>query len=246
MRVERTALLYNYEVKPGYKTMGFRADSLRDALPGQFLSVSAPDALKEGMLLRRPFTFYRLDGNLVQVMYKIVGEGTRLFSSFEAGAEIDVLGPKGNAFPIPEQSRPLLLARGVGLASLVFLGETLAKKGCEVVTVASFKDENSDLVDGGVEGFSKRLYKLFDADGSSAPENVERILKEEKPTVVYTCGSKRLIRMLQKMDVEAFATLEERMGCGLGACYGCAVNTVEGYKRVCHDGPCFNVKEVIV
>ncbi|MBL3540272.1 hypothetical protein [Aminivibrio sp.] len=246
MRVERTKLLYNYEVKPGYMLMAFRADSLRDARPGQFLSVSAPDALKEGMLLRRPFTFYRLDGNLVQVMYKIVGEGTHLFASLEAGAGIDVLGPKGNAFSVSEKTRALLLARGVGLASLVFLGETLAKKGREVVTVGSFKDKNADLVDGGVEGFSKRLYKLFDGDGSSAPENVERILAQEKPDVVYTCGSKRLIRMLQKMDVEAFATLEERMGCGLGACYGCGVNTVEGYKRVCHDGPCFNVKEVIV
>lgn len=246
MRIERTALLYNEEMKPGYRIMGFRADSLRNARPGQFLSISTPNALKEGRLLRRPFTLYRLEDNRVQVMYKIVGTGTRLLASLEAGAEINVLGPKGNGFPILEKGRVLLLARGVGLASLVFLGETLAKQGGEVITVGSFKDQRSDLVDSVVKTFSKRLYTLFDTDNSSALDNVERILLQEKPAIVYTCGSKRLIRMLQQMNVQAFASLEERMGCGLGACYGCAVKTLEGYKRVCYDGPCFDVREVIL
>lgn len=243
MRVKECALLYNYQVKKGYYLMGFNCPDLATAKPGQFMTISV-EGIETTMPLRRPFTFYRIKGDVIEVLYKVVGRGTRLFATLKEGDKINVLGPLGNKFKVYEDKKVLLLARGVGLASLACLGDTLKKNSCNITTIGSFKDEESNIVDDYVKEFSDKLIVVNDEDKSSDVDRIEALIEEINPDLIYTCGSKRLVRMLQEMDYTSYVTLEERMACGLGSCLTCAVKTKEGYKRVCMDGPCFDVQEV--
>lgn len=245
MKVNRCSILYNKEIKPGYFKMGFKCNDVNSAMPGQFISISIPKHEKD-MPLRRPFTIYRMYDDKIEIIYKILGRGTQLYSKLNAGDTIDVLGPLGNNFKAVKNSKVILLGRGVGLASLSCLGNELKKASCHVVTLASFKNENVNFIDEYIESFSDEIIVVKDDDGSSDVENVKSIIDKINPDLIFTCGSKRLIRMLKTMKYDAYASLEERMGCGLGACLTCVVNTVDGYKRVCKDGPCFDVRKVII
>ena len=249
IRIENVKIIGNEPVKGGYYLMSFESERMLSALPGQFMSLSAPGRMGVDMPLRRPFTVYRLNSGITEVLYKVAGRGTELFSTLRPGNAISCLGPKGNSFPIGSQEgKFLLLGRGVGLACLAWLGHELKKSGKGVATIASFRDKSSNLVNEYIRGFSDAVYEIFDEGGTSSVENVKRLIDEISPAVIYTCGSKRLARMLKDMPYEAYVSLEEHMGCcGLGGCYTCVVKTSGGeYVRSCKDGPCFNVKEVAI
>lgn len=245
MKVTEHKILYNKEVRKGYYLMGFNCNKLENAQPGQFITISVK-GIEHNMPLRRPFTIYRKDDDLIEIFYKIVGKGTSLFSTLREGDYINVLGPLGNKFKQIEKANVVLLGRGVGMASLACLGNSLKNKECHITTILSIRNEKANIIDDYVKSFSDKLFILKDEDGTSNIENVRNMIIDISPDIIYTCGSKRLVRMLQKLDFEAYVTLEERMGCGLGACVTCPVKTPNGYKRVCKDGPCFNVKEVIL
>ncbi|MCL1940494.1 MAG: hypothetical protein FWG09_01020 [Synergistaceae bacterium] len=261
IRIENVKIIGNEPVKGGYYLMSFESERMLSALPGQFMSLSAsasasaPGRMGHDMPLRRPFTVYRLNSGITEVLYKVAGRGTELFSTLRPGDAISCLGPKGNFFPIfPDGPKAgadkkfLLLGRGVGLACLAWLGHELKKSGKGVATIASFRDESSNLVNEYIRGFSDAVHEIFDEGGTSSVENVRRLIDEISPAVIYTCGSKRLARMLKDTPYEAYVSLEEHMGCcGLGGCYTCVVKTNGGeYVRSCKDGPCFNVKEVAI
>lgn len=245
IRVTEHTILYNYEVKPGYYLMGFECDGLRYAKPGQFLSMSL-NRIQRDMPIRRPFTIYKLIGNKVEILYKIVGRGTQLFATLNEGEKVNILGPLGNTFDITPNSNSLIIGRGCGLATLANLGNGLKKAGCNVTTLASFRNERVNFVDDYIEGFSDELIVVHDEDGTSDLENMKNIISRVNPDFIYCSGSTRLAKMLQNLPYKSYVNLEERMGCGLGACLTCPVQTPTGYKRVCKDGPCFDVREVIL
>jgi dihydroorotate dehydrogenase electron transfer subunit len=245
MKVSTHSILYNNEIKKGYFLMGFECNTLKKAEPGQFITMSV-DGIEANIPLRRPFTIYKINNSTVEILYKLVGKGTKLFSTLKPGDSINILGPLGNSFRMFENSKIILLGRGVGLASLACLGDSLKKLGCDITVIASFKDESSNIIDDYIKSFSNDIIVVEDEDGTSSCDNVRKIIEGINPDVIYSCGSKRLLRMLQKMKYKSYVTLEERMGCGLGACLTCAIKTPSGYKRVCKDGPCFDVMEVII
>ncbi|MEZ0393468.1 MAG: dihydroorotate dehydrogenase electron transfer subunit [Desulfurococcaceae archaeon] len=215
--------------------------------PGQFVMVKV-DGLE--IPLRRPFSVYDVDevSRSIKVLYRVVGRGTAAMAALRAGDVVSVLGPLGRGFPVKEKARAVLLARGVGMASLVLLGKELKARGNRVVVIASFRDREQDFAsrDPLIRSFADELVALYDAEGTSDVSNVESLLRSLGPDVVYTCGSRRLARLLQKLPYEAYVSLEEVMGCGLGACMSCAVKTVTGYRLVCRDGPVFDVREVVL
>ncbi|MCL1875038.1 MAG: hypothetical protein FWF87_02110 [Synergistaceae bacterium] len=249
-RVENVKIIENTEVKGGYFLMSFRSEHMLSAKAGQFMSLSIPGKMGKDMPLRRPFTVYRLHKGITEVLYKVAGRGTELFSTLRAGNVISCFGPQGNTFPVRQSESGadmnILLGRGVGLACLAWLGSTLKENGSKVTTIASFKDAQSNLVDKYIRGFSGAVHEIYDEDGTSSIDNVARLINEISPAVIYTCGSKRLARMLKGMPYEAYVSLEEHMGCcGLGSCYTCVVKASDGeYIRSCKEGPCFNVLEV--
>ena len=250
IRVENVKIIENKKVKTGYFLMSFKSELMLSAKPGQFMSLSVPGSMGKDMPLRRPFTVYRLDSGITEVLYKVTGRGTELFSELRSGDDISCLGPSGNTFPVDQKERgtSLLLGRGVGLACLAWLGSSLKEKGERVITIASFRDINSSLTNEYIRGFSDTIHELYDEDGTSSIDNVTRLINEISPSIIYTCGSKRLARTLKDMPYEAYVSLEEHMGCcGLGSCYTCVVQANNGeYIRSCKEGPCFNVREVVI
>ena len=253
IRVENVEIIENTKVKGGYYLMSFKSEQMLSALPGQFMSLSVPEKMGKDMPLRRPFTVYRINSGITEVLYRVVGRGTELFSTLRKGDVISCLGPKGRTFPMPpkeegEGKRYLLLGRGVGMACLAWLGSVLKENGKIVATIASFREKNVNLVNEYIRGFSDVLHELHDEDGTSSLDNVRRLIDEISPSIIYTCGSEFFPRMLKEMPYEAYISLEERMACcGLGCCYTCVVQTNSGeYVRTCEEGLCFNVREVIV
>jgi dihydroorotate dehydrogenase electron transfer subunit len=245
--LENVKIIRNSEIKSGYFIMGFESESMLSALPGQIMSILA-ESMGQDMPLRRPFTVYRLNSGVTEVFYRVAGRGTKLFSELRSGDAISCMGPLGNPFPIKEDGKSLLLGRGVGIACLAFLGNVLKESGKSVVTIASFRGKSCDLVDDYIRGFSDITCTIYDEDGTSSVDNVARLINEISPAIIYTCGSKRLARMLKDMPYEAYVSLEENMGCcGLGSCYTCVVKNNYGeYIRSCKEGPCFNVREAVI
>jgi len=247
LKLVECSVTHNLRVRPEYHILGLECGELGSIEPGQFITVSV-DSVE--MVLRRPFSIYRVFENrgVIEIFFKIVGKGTKALSELKEGMTVSVLGPLGKGFPLYEGVTAVLLSRGVGLASLALLGDRLKGLKSRVVTIASFKGRDADLASDNeyVKSFSDEVIVLYDEDRSSDVENVRYLLNKVKPDVVYTCGSKRLVRLLKELPYEAYVAWEERMGCAVGACRSCAVRTVAGYKLTCYDGPVFNVRDLIL
>jgi len=226
----------------------------QEAKPGQFVMLSKWK-IKE-LFLKRPFSFYNIEPNLgtFDILYKNIGKGTQILAESKIGDSVELIGPLGDGFKIPENAHNIaIVARGIGIAPLLPLMLESKQKGIVIYSFISAHTENLLLYRDKIESISKETFYTTD-DGSKGVKGkvtdfLEKILKEIVIDVVYTCGSKRLtkhIRNLQKKyNFLAFVSLEEHMACGIGACKGCVRKTKDGYKRVCKEGPVFPVEEVI-
>jgi len=226
----------------------------QEAKPGQFVMLSKWK-IKE-LFLKRPFSFYNIEPNLgtFEILFKNIGKGTQILAESKIGDSVELIGPLGDGFKIPENVHNIaIVARGIGIAPLMPLILECKQKGINIYSFLSAQTENLLLYSDKIESISKKTFYTTD-DGSKGPRGkvtdfLEKILKEIVIDVIYTCGSKRLtkhIRNLQeKYNFLAFVSLEEHMSCGIGACKGCVRKTKDGYKRVCKEGPVFPVEEVI-
>jgi dihydroorotate dehydrogenase electron transfer subunit len=234
--------------------------------PGQFVMIRDP---KRGEpLLPRPLSvygFHREGGQaILELLYRAAGRGTSLFSKMKPGAFLNVLGPLGRGFTLhPDVSKVILLAGGVGIAPLTYLlhegilrDATLQRpeitayvgvKTAELLTgldrLKSFCDLRT-ATDDGSAGYHGLVTNLLCGD-------LDRYLPEK--TMIYGCGPAAMIRALglivKESAIRCEVSLEERMACGIGACLGCAVAITDShgktaYRRVCHDGPVFDIREI--
>ena len=167
-----------------------------------------------------------------------MGSGTELLHALEPGAELDVLTGLGNGFTLrSEKKAPVLLGGGSGLSPLVGLARRLAAAGCAPEVLLGFREERERF---GAELFEGR------AAGVRYEADVFRALEETAHDMVYACGSEAMMTELARREPgEAQLAFDVRMGCGFGACMGCAKKTVSGMKRVCTDGPVFEKWEMI-
>ncbi|MBU1726306.1 MAG: dihydroorotate dehydrogenase electron transfer subunit [Candidatus Omnitrophica bacterium] len=236
------------------------------ACPGQFVTIKVNDG--DIPLLRRPFSVHRVAKSRIEILYEVLGEGTRILSKRKTGEYLDVIGPLGNGFDYKAAKSPLvklgvnksqvLVAGGMGVAPLVFLAQRIQElAGSQVKTIVligaktksqlfcekEFKNLGCSVkiaTDDGSRGFNGRvtglLKYLLTANG-------------QRPTAVYACGPKPMLKELSRIArehrLEAQISLEEHMACGIGACLGCVVQTKQGYKRVCKEGPVFNSREIV-
>lgn len=213
------------------------------ALPGQFCMVSVPNAY-----LRRPLSIYKTTKTTVSFLYKIIGKGTEVLSTLRPGETVKVLGPLGTSYPVNQKSvagEPILVAGGTGIASVHFLASKLKKKGI-LFYGARTKQELLCLSE-----FKKIGWKVFVAteDGSKGFKGfVTDLLKAKikNNNIVYTCGPtpmmKKVISIVKELKLNGYASLEEKMACGIGNCQGCAVKVGDEYKMVCKDGPVFPIE----
>lgn len=216
---------------------------------GQFCHLLCP-----GLYLRRPMSVWRAGpGEPLGFLFRVAGQGTAALARLKPGDTLDAMGPLGTAFTLrPEWRRILLLARGVGLATLSLLARRAAARGLAVEAVLSAR-EPADLMEQEFTGGDAMVvHRVFDSDGSSAPEAVASLIAGSAADAVFTCGSDRLLRLAQRLaaarGIPGEAAIEQRMGCGLGMCFACVrrIRTPDGVKdlRVCREGPVFDLQAV--
>jgi dihydroorotate dehydrogenase electron transfer subunit len=245
-------IISNTEIIPGYHLFSLSAPYIAaNAQPGQFITVSCGG----GLILRRPFSIHRLDGtDRISVLFAIVGAGTERLSKRKKGEKLDILGPLGNGFSVHEDSKKLLLvAGGMGIAPLLYLAQKALKdkKVVKLLLGARTKDHLYPLrlVTDEVKVF------VTTEDGSMGDKcRVTDILPKytDWADQIYACGPLDMYRSMAEQILKWGGTklvqvsLEVTMGCGIGGCFGCSVKTKQGMKRVCLDGPVFNLDEVIL
>ncbi len=226
----------------------------KSALPaaGQFFMLRSHSSQK---LLARPISVFSVqilpDNNSAKIEFLILkkGKGTRELCALKSGDRVELLGPCGNTFPRPiEGSNICIVGGGVGIAPVAGFASTLPDQTYDFY--ASFKSGSY-----GLQNIKAKTLFITTDDGSqgisgmiSAALNASD-LKARKYTAVYACGPAPMLRYIQGIcrdaNVQCYLSLEEKMACGMGVCLGCTVQTVEGYKRCCKDGPVFAGQKII-
>ena len=205
-----------------------------------------------GVFLRRPLSVSFANNGTVEFIYRTVGAGTNKLSELKPGQKISVLGPLGNSYPFEnlKGKTPILVAGGTGIASLSFLASKLKTK-CIVFYGAKTA---KDIIQ---TDFLKKLgCKVFVAteDGSIGTKGFvtdifTEMLTDYKNPIVFTCGpnamTNKVAEICKNNKVRGYASLEEKMACGTGVCQGCVVKINGEYKRVCADGPVFEISIII-
>ena len=255
-----TKVLSHVWVNSEYKHLVLRASPRTLAVrPGQFFNILCPSPDDGELWLRRPQSVFQVDrarGN-IEFLYKCAGRGTNGMATLEPGDDCNIVGPLGIGFSLkPGWKNIVVLGRGVGLATLGPISQLAASSGVGVTAILSARSPELVMVD---EVFAKAggVVRVLDTDGSSAVENVERILESlvaaGKADAFFTCGSNRLMMIMKKLGkkhgIPGQVAMEQIMACGLGPCYVC-VRTfeVDGHKelrRVCIEGPVFDLQECV-
>ena len=230
--------------------------------PGEFLHIK-PTSEGNDPLLRRAFSIFDYDEQTgtVDVLYKVFGRGSAILSRVAAGHVLDLLGPLGNGFPIPNKSKQLLLVGGgVGIPPIYLLAKTCLRNGHDPKLIKFLMGfgKAEDCVMGERVGQLPIEQALSTDDGSRGHKGfVSDLLKDKlsggmagDKTVIYACGPEGMLKSIQGLAKEfttpCYLSLESIMPCGLGTCLGCVVKQ-EGedkYLRVCREGPVFEANEV--
>ncbi len=260
MKLSNAEVIENHRVLPGHGhthargilsswRIGLRCpDIARVAKPGQFVMVRCgPETT-----LPRPFSIHQADGDRISLFYAVRegGRGTAWLASQEVGAAVSIFGPLGNGFTIDSRARSLLLvAGGTGIAPLYFLARYALENNHRVTLLYGTVDRNRYPVTPEIETVSAT------EDGSVGEKGLVTDLLPrfvEKADQVFACGPMPMLRYMalnrQKLGLEGRpvqVSLEVRMGCGVGVCYGCTVKTKSGLKQVCQDGPIFELNEIL-
>ena len=227
----------------------------RTTAAGQFFQLACPVTQSEAPFLRRPMSVYGIgpEEDRIEFLYHVKGLGTRALESLPAGERLNVIGPLGVGFSFsPQWKRVLLVARGVGLATMAPLVPLAARAGVAITAVLSARSPADLMREEFLRGAAADLHTVFDSDGSSAVERLEPVLAEllraQQPDMVYTCGSNRLLALLQKLGVRGEVALEQQMACAMGVCLSCVrlfhQQGEKVFRRVCCEGPVFELGAV--
>lgn len=250
MQTVKLKIKENQHLHGRFYKLIFESDEMAPlSKPGQFVHIKITET--KHPLLRRPFSIYQVIDNQIEILYEVIGEGTKLLSEKLAGDNLDVLGPLGNHFLEDEKpGDPILVGGGIGIAPLLFLGNDLLKRNIKPKAILGFRS-NSDIVC--VDDFLSAGIEVFIAtnDGSVGTKGfVTDLLKDKinSESKVYTCGPMPMLSAVSEIcidkSVECEVSIHNFMGCGFGACLGCVFPSENGYKRVCKDGPVFQAKEL--
>jgi dihydroorotate dehydrogenase electron transfer subunit len=228
-------------------------EPVMDPEPGQFYMIEMSDLYDP--LLKRPFCCLRKTPKTMQFLYTVRGKGTSLMREFREEQVVNMIGPLGSGYPgALTGCTPVVIAGGTGIASLFSLIERISDSSY-VIYGARTRDELLMLNELSKSGI--RLTVCTDDCSFGEEGMVDEIFMKflrsheslRTSCVLYVCGPKPMLRAVAAVardyGIKGYASLEENMACGFGACLGCAVKTVHGYKRVCKEGPVFPIDEIV-
>lgn len=209
---------------------------------GQFVNIKL-----DGLYLRRPISVCDCEGNVLTLIYKVVGKGTEQMTKMTAGEELNILTGLGNGYDISlSGDKPLLLGGGVGVPPLYMLCKKLIAEGKKVRVVLGFNTKDEVFCEEDFKALGADVF-VTTVDGSYGIKGfVTDAMKDIDYSYFYTCGPEPMLKAIFKVsDTSGQFSFEERMGCGFGACMGCSCKTITGYKRICKDGPVLKKEEIL-
>ena len=208
---------------------------------GQFVNIAL-----DGFFLRRPISVHDFSDNYLDIIYKTVGAGTDYMTTLQKGTVLDVLTGLGNGYDTAlSGQRPLLVGGGVGVPPLYALCKKLVSEGKDVCVILGFNTVAEIFCEQEFLNLGARV-TVTTADGSYGVRGFVTDAMNVDYSYFYACGPALMLKAICKMSkVPGQLSLEERMGCGFGACMGCSIMTTNGAKRVCKDGPVFKSEEII-
>lgn len=254
-------VLSNEEVNSDYRHLILGApDDILDITPGQFFHLLCPEQLGFRPYLRRPMSIYSVDKEKGELhfLYKVQGEGTGALATLKTGDSFNVVGPLGKGFHIdPSWKHLVLVARGVGLATLAPLADAAQQQGCQLTAICSARSPEMLMSTDYFRAKGAEVITLTDSVGTSEMSHLKELLvgiiKEQGVDAFYTCGSNRILKLLQGLalsyEIPGQIALEQQMACGIGMCFCCVrqFRKKEGVvsERVCKEGPVFDIQEAI-
>ncbi|MGG7618787.1 dihydroorotate dehydrogenase electron transfer subunit [Bacillus coreaensis] len=258
IRNEECIVLSNQEIAHNIFELTLKGELVQQMNePGQFVHLKVSDSVDP--LLRRPISIAKIDqaNDMFTMIFRAEGTGTKLLAQKKVGDFVDVLGPLGNGFPVEEAkagSTALLVGGGIGVPPLYELSLRLKMRNVNVIHVLGFATKDAVF-------YEEKFAELGDTyivtvDGTHGEKGfVTDVISAQNLSfdTLYTCGPTPMLRALEAAypEKKVYLSLEERMGCGIGACFACVCRTQEdptgyAYKKVCTDGPVFKGGEVLI
>ena len=233
-------ILENVRLVPGVFRMKLKGDTSAITAPGQFVNIQL-----DGMFLRRPISVCDVQGDVLTIIYKVVGKGTEAMSKM-TGGKLDILTGLGNGYDLTATGeKPVLLGGGVGVPPMYLLAKKLIAEGKKPTVILGFNKKE--------EVFYEEEFKALGCDvtvttvdGSYGVKGFVTNALPESYSYFYTCGPEPMLKAVYKATATSGQmSFEERMGCGFGACMGCSCKTITGYKRICKEGPVMKKEEIL-
>ena len=211
-------------------------------LPGQFVNIRV-----QGQFLRRPISVCNIADGILTIIYKVVGVGTEAMSHLPVGTQLDVLTVLGNGYDLTKAGdAPLLVGGGVGVPPMYMLARQLREAGKAVRVILGFNTKDEVFYEEEFRALGCDV-TVTTVDGSHGVKGFVTNALDGQQSYYYTCGPLPMIKaLLQAAGTNGEVSMEERMGCGFGACMGCTIQTTKGPKRVCKEGPVFPAEELIL
>lgn len=229
-------ILENRRVEEGWYVLSLRG--VQKGAPGQFLMLRVPGVLDP--LLGRPISIFDVDLESTKLLVQVIGRGTKLFSTLMPGQQIDVTGPHGNGFPLPENDA-VLIGGGVGIAPMYLLAKELRLRNPDRRITIQLGFRERPVLE---ETFASVADEIIVNVGGYVTDDVDF----SQNATYFACGPTPMMeaaaKMARRTGVRLYVSLEKRMACGVGACYACTCETKSGNRRACKDGPVFEAKEV--
>ncbi len=261
----RAKITENTPVNKDHNLLALSPDDIpQRPLPGQFYMIGTDYSYDP--LLKRPFSIFRETAGELQFLYRIKGKGTERMKEMKKGDTVNLLGPLGNGYPVPGKNlTPILVAGGIGIASLFPLAEKLSGN---IHLFYGARTKNELLMLNELKGLVKMELIISADDGSEgtkgtvvdvlnnfftrySPASLREAGRASLVTrhLLYACGPSPMLEAVSKFatekEIKGYISMEENMACGVGACLGCTVKTKKGYKRVCKEGPVFSAEEIV-
>ena len=234
-------IIENTLIAPNVMRMQLRGDTADITAPGQFVNIKL-----EGKFLRRPISVCDAQGDVLTIIYKVVGSGTEMMAEMKDG-RLDILTGLGNGYDLScAGEKPLLLGGGAGVPPMYMLCKQLIAQSKQVSVVLGFNTASEIFYEEEFKALGAEV-TVTTVDGTYGLKGfVTDAMKSIEYSHFFTCGPEPMLRAVYNASVTSGQmSFEERMGCGFGACMGCSCKTITGYKRICKDGPVMRKEEIL-
>ncbi|MDR0739443.1 MAG: hypothetical protein LBF00_00960 [Mycoplasmataceae bacterium] len=211
--------------------------------PGKFINIKIP-----GFYLRRPMGVSDFTKNSYSFIYEIIGNGTMALSKMQAQQEIDILENLGNNYKYESKyGVPLLVSGGSGIGPILCLAKYFNQHKIKYELVCGFTNKQKVFLVEEIKKLNPNAHICTDDGSFGENGNVVKIINKHnlQNHYYYACGSTNMLKAIFKNNKNGQLSLDERMGCGFGACMGCSIKTRKGEQRICKNGPIFKSEDLL-